>query len=170
MKGLPVLVQQVSTDNMTTTKTYAPTSSTQRVLDAVQELQRLEQVATRETVEELTGLTLTVVDDRLKALTDDGMLKRLIRGIYVPATTYPVARPITITEIPDGWLNVEVGETVLVLTPREARMLGRGLAGHVDDFRAVESIKQSMFVSTELASSVQSLKRQVMELQRRSPV
>lgn len=158
------------TDNMTSTKTYAPNSSTQRVLDAVQELQRLEQVATRETVEELTGLTLTVVDDRLKALTDDGMLKRLIRGIYVPASTYPVARPITITEIPDGWLNVEVGETVLVLTPREARMLGRALAGHVDDFRAVESIRQSMLASSGLAAAVQSLERRMMELQRREPL
>lgn len=151
---------------MTEPKFIKEVGSTQRVLDAVQELSRLEQVATRENVAELTGLTLTVVDDRLKSLTDDMKIRRLIRGIYVPAHTYPAARPITITEIPDGWVNVEVGQTVLILTPREARMLGRGLAGHVDDFRAGEAVRQSMLLASDLASSVQSLERRIQELQR----
>lgn len=142
-------------------------SSTQLVLDAVQELNRLEQVATRENVARQTGLSLTIVDDRLKVLTDDMKIQRLLRGVYVPLQTYPAARAVSITEIPDGWVNVEVGETVLVLTPREARMLGRGLAGHVDDFRVGEAVRQSMFLASDVTSSVQSLERQLQELHRR---
>lgn len=151
---------------MTETLPAKEATSTQRVLDAVQELTRLEQVATRENVAELTGLTLTVVDDRLKVLTDDGELKRLIRGIYILTKTYPPARPISITEIPDGWVVIEIGDQKSVVTPKEARMLGRGLAGHVDDFRVGEAVRQSMLLASDLASSVQSLERRMQELQR----
>lgn len=45
------------------------------------ELRELEQVATRESVTELTGLKLSIVDDRLRTLVNDGRLKRLIRGV-----------------------------------------------------------------------------------------
>lgn len=151
---------------MTEAQSVKEVGSTQRVLDAVQELGRLEQVATRENVAELTNLTLTVVDDRLKVLTDDGKLKRLIRGVYVVAQTYPPARAISITEIPDGWVVIEIGDQKSVVTPKEARMLGRGLAGHVDDFRAGEAIRQSMYLASDVASSVQSLERRLQELQR----
>ena len=56
-----------------------PITSTQRVYEAVRELRAGEQIATRETVAELSGLKLSVVDDRLRTLVDDGQLKRLLR-------------------------------------------------------------------------------------------
>lgn len=145
----------------------APPSSSQRVMDAVRELARLEQVATRENVAELTGLTLTVVDDRLKVLTDDGKLRRILKGIYTVAISYPEPRAITVTEIPDGWVTVDVGDQTLVLSPKEARMLGRGLAGHVDDFRAGESINRHLVLATDMAAKVEQLSREVRALKER---
>lgn len=138
-----------------------PPSSSQKVMDAVKELARLEQVATRENVAELTGLTLTVVDDRLKVLTDDGKLRRVLKGIYTIAISYPEPRAITVTEIPDGWVTVDVGDQTLVLSPKEARMLGRALAGHVDDFRAGESINRHLVLATDLAAKVEQLTRDI---------
>ena len=56
-----------------------PIPSTERIFQAVRELRCLEQIAARETVAELTGLKLSVVDDRLRTLVDDGRLRRLLR-------------------------------------------------------------------------------------------
>lgn len=64
-------------------------TSTQRIFDAVRDLREVDQIATRETVAELTGLKLSIVDDRLRALVDDGKLKRLLRGIYELGVTFP---------------------------------------------------------------------------------
>ena len=64
------------------TKTSKPIPSTERIFQAVRELRAMDQIATRDTVAELTGLKMTVVDDRLRALVDDGKLKRLLRGVY----------------------------------------------------------------------------------------
>ncbi|MEJ1162481.1 hypothetical protein V9K97_02210 [Variovorax sp. CCNWLW186] len=46
------------------------------VLEAVQDLQAQEQIVTRETLAELIGLKLSVIDDRLGTLTDDGVEDR----------------------------------------------------------------------------------------------
>lgn len=68
-------------------------TSTQRIYEAVRELQRLEHITTRESVADLTGLPLSIVDDRLRALVDDGELKRFLRGIYEPVEQFgPPAR------------------------------------------------------------------------------
>ena len=138
--------------------------STQRVLDAVQELAALEQTASRETVQELTGLSMTTVDDRLKVLTDDGKLRRVVKGVYILATAYPPARPITCTQISDGYVTAEVGDTVLVLTPKEARMLGRGLAGFAGEAQIAESVQKHLMLATDLAAKVEVLMRQVRAL------
>lgn len=104
-------------------------TSTQRIYDAVCELHQLEQVATRETVAELTGLKLTIVDDRLSWLVGDERIKRVLRGVYVPVEVHPPARAMSKTVLPDGTVKVEIGEDVLTLTPKEDRTLAMLLAG-----------------------------------------
>ncbi|WP_406622493.1 hypothetical protein [Acidovorax sp. SDU_ACID1] len=102
--------------------TAAPTS-TQRVYDAVCELHALEQVATREIVAELTGLKMSIIDDRMRALVNDGRLKRVLRGVFVPVEIHPPARCISKTVLSDGSVKLEIGDEVLTLTPREDRAL-----------------------------------------------
>lgn len=114
-------------------------SSTQRVFDAVCDLHAQEQIATRETVAELTGLKLTVVDDRLRALVDNEKLKRVLRGVYVPMEVHPPARPMSKTILPNGFVKVEIGDELLTLTPREDRTLAQLMAG-------------SLVVATHIAS------------------
>lgn len=115
--------------------TNAPTiPSTERVFQAVQELRAHEQIATRETVAALSGLKLSIVDDRLSTLVDDGRLKRLIRGVYELVEVYPPMRAISKTVLPNGYVKYDIGDDVITLTPKEDRVLAslqRGTATEV---------------------------------------
>lgn len=135
-------------------------TSTQRILDAVCELHALEQVATRETVAELTGLKLTVVDDRLGALVDDDKLKRVLRGIYVPVEQHPPARPMGKMVLPDGTVKIEIGDEVLTLTPKEDRALALLQAGAATHAAAIETGRQTAMMVTEFAARIQKLERE----------
>ncbi|MFG5779188.1 hypothetical protein ACFIQF_19180 [Comamonas sp. J-3] len=134
-------------------KEIKPITSTQRIYDAVCELYNLEQVATRETVAELTGLKLSIVDDRLRALVDDDQLKRLLRGVYAPVEVHPPSRAMSKTVLPDGIVKLEVGDEVLTLTPREERTLALLLSG-------------SAVAAMNIASDMR-LSEALMEVQRR---
>ncbi|WP_313080481.1 hypothetical protein [Pulveribacter sp.] len=134
--------------------------STQRIYDAVCELHALEQVVTRETVAELTGLKLTVVDDRLGALVDDDKIKRVLRGVYVPVERHPPARPIAKMVLPDGTVKIEIGDEVLTLTPREDRALALVQSGAATQAIAIESGRQQALVMAEMAAKLQKIERE----------
>lgn len=134
-------------------------TSTQRVLDAVRDLREVDQIATRETVAELTGLKMSVVDDRLRALVDDNKLKRLLRGVYELVETFPEPRPIYCGILHSGMVKLELGEDVLTLTPSEARRTARALWGFAEDARVIESTRTHLFLATELAAKVEKQER-----------
>ena len=136
-------------------------TSTQRVFDAVRDLRELDQIATRDTVAELTGLKLAIVDDRLRALVDDGKLKRLLRGIYDLVETYPEPRELSCTTLSNGWVKLELGDALLSLTPTEARRAARALGGFAEDARVIESTRAHLFLATELAAKVESQGREL---------
>lgn len=114
-------------------------TSKQIILEAVQDLHAQEQVVTREALAALTGLTLTVVDDRIATLVDDGEVLRVQRGVFVPAIQHPRTRAISSTILPDGMVKLEIGDEVLNLTPRESRALGALMAGPAMQYAQVES-------------------------------
>lgn len=136
-------------------------TSTQRVLDAVRDLRELDQIATRETVAELTGLKMGIVDDRLRALVDDGKLKRLLRGIYELVETWPEPRELSCTMLSTGWVKLELGDDLLKLTPTEARRAARALGGFAEDARVIETTRSHLFLATELAAKVESQGREL---------
>ena len=138
--------------------------STERIFDAVRELRTLDQIATRETVAELTSLKLSVVDDRLRALVDAGRLKRLLRGVYEVVEVYPEPREISCTALANGWVKLELGDDLLSLTPHEARKVARALQGFAEDARVIENGRQHLFLATELAAQVKTLQTQIKHL------
>lgn len=135
------------------------TSTTEQIYQAVAELRELDQVATRETVAELTGLKQSIVDDRLRVLTNDGRLNRLIRGVYELAQPYPPARPMFFGVLTDGSVKVEIGEDVLTLTPQEARRMARAMGGFAEDARVLEATRQQIAALSELTGRVRELGR-----------
>ena len=142
-------------------------TSTERVYEAVRELRAQEQIATRETVAELTGLKQGIVDDRLRTLVDDGRLKRLLRGIYELVEVYPPMRAMSKTILPDGWIKLEIGDYVLLLSPTEDRTLSLLQAGAAAQVAAIETGRQHLFVATELAAKVEKLERELKALKSR---
>ncbi|WP_423454286.1 hypothetical protein [Ottowia sp. VDI28] len=141
-----------------------PIPSTQRIYEAVRELRAQEQIATRETVAELTGLKLSIVDDRLRALVDDTKLKRLLRGIYELVETFPPARSMSKTIMPNGTVKIEIGDDVLELTPTEDRSLALLQAGAATQAAAIETGRQHLFLATELAAKVEAQGREIKAL------
>lgn len=146
-----------------------PLTSTQRVFDAVRDLRGLDQQASRDTVAALTGLKLGIVDDRLRALVDDGKLKRLTRGYYELVETFPPPRAIFCGILSDGMVKLEIGEQVLDLSPTEARTAARALGGFAEDARVIENGRQHLFLATELAARVDKLERVLKALRASKP-
>lgn len=140
-------------------------SSKELVLEAVRELYAQEQIVTRETLAEYTGLTMTVVDDRIAVLVDDGQVIRVQRGVFIPAPTWPAARPISKTILPDGFVKIEIGDEVLTLTPRESRALGELTAAAAQQFAAIELGRQANEVTAELAQRITTLRRRINALE-----
>lgn len=142
-------------------------SSSALVLEAIQDLHNQEQIVTRETLSDLTGLKLTVIDDRLGVLADDGAILRVQRGVYVPAPHHPPARPMSKTVIPDGTVKIEIGDEVLTLTPREDRMLANLQAGAAAQAAAIETGRNAALMAAALGAEIKRLRRIVVGLQQK---
>ncbi|MFI8981481.1 hypothetical protein [Ectopseudomonas khazarica] len=137
----------------------AKKSSTQVVLDALRDLHQQEQIVTRETLHELTGLKLSIIDDRLKALIEEMLIVRVGRGVFVPAEQHPPARPMSKTLLPDGTVNLEIGDTVLILTPAEDRMLARIQAGVMMQAATIEVGHQAALLNGEIQGRMNRVER-----------
>lgn len=140
-------------------------SSADIVLDAIRDLHDREQIVTRETLSELTGLNMTTIDDRLGYLADNGKIRRVQRGVFVPMEQHKPARPISRTLLPDGATVLEVGDEVLHLTPRESRMLGEVMAGSAQAFVAIEIGHEAARMNSELSAQVSDVRREIRRLQ-----
>lgn len=134
-------------------------SSTQIVLDALRDLHQQEQIVTRETLHELTGLKLSIIDDRLKALIEEMLIVRVGRGVFVPAQQHPPARPMSKTLLPDGTVNLEIGDQVLILTPAEDRMLAKIQAGVMMQAATIEVGHQTALLNGEIQGRLNRVER-----------
>lgn len=139
-------------------------SSTQIVLEALHDLHQQEQVVTRETLCTLTGLKLSIIDDRIGSLIDDGLVVRVQRGVFVPADVHPPARVISKTVLPDGTVKIDIGDQVLTLTPKEDRMLAGLQAGVVMQTAAIEVGHHSAMMAGELNGRLNRLERIICKL------
>lgn len=149
--------------------TCKPIPSTERIYQAVRELRAMDQIATRETVAELTGLKLSVVDDRLRNLVDDGRLKRLLRGVYELVESFPEPRAISKTVLPNGAVVYDIGDDVLTLSPQEARVLAELSMGAAGTAVLINSTNQHLYLATELAAKLERLEREMKALKAHKP-
>lgn len=104
-------------------------TSTQQVLEAAQDLAAQEQDITREALQAATGLSLYIVDERIRVLINDGKMLRLERGRYAPAETFHETRAMSRTILPSGVVKYEIGDMILSLSPQEDRNLADLSAG-----------------------------------------
>jgi len=138
-----------------------PRSNAEIVLGAIEDLHAREQIVTREILAELTGLKLTTIDDRLGHLVDTGKIRRVQRGVFVPLEQHRPARPISRTLCPDGTTVLEVGDTVMILSPRESRMIGELMAGSSQQYAAIEIGHEAARLNAHLSAQISEVRREV---------
>ena len=136
-------------------------STKEIVLDAVIELHNQEQIVTRETLARYIDLPLSVIDERLKILANDGLIARVQRGVYVPVVQHAITRPISHTELPDGTVILDIGDEVLKLTPKEARTLGTMLANRAMQASNIELGHYSALAVNEVMLRIRELEKQL---------
>ena len=138
-----------------------PRSNAEVVLGAIEDLHAREQIVTREILAELTGLKLTTIDDRLGHLVDTGKIRRVQRGVFVPLEQHRPARPISRTLCPDGTTVLEIGDTVMILSPRESRMIGELMAGSSHQYAAIEIGHEAARLNAVLSAQISEVRREV---------
>lgn len=140
-------------------------SNAQVVLEAIEDLHAQEQIVTRTTLADLTGLQLSIIDDRLSYLVDTGQIIRVQRGVFVPAIRHRPSRIMSKMVLPDGAVKIEIGDDeVLTLTPREARNLGNLMVAEAMQYANIEMGHHMAILQSEVSGQVRKLTRQVGEL------
>lgn len=136
-------------------------STKEIVYDAILELHALERVVTRELLSEMLDLKMNVIDDRIKTLRGEEKIRSVQRGVYVPVEQYPPSRIISLTELPDGCVIVDVGDQVLKLYPREARTLASMMGAKAMQSLHIDAERYAQQQAFELESKIRTIQQQL---------
>ena len=140
-------------------------SNAETILEAIEDLHNQEQIVTRTTLADLTGLQLSIIDDRLSYLVDSGQIIRVQRGVFIPTPRHRVARLMSKMVLPDGTVKIEIGDDqILTLTPREARNLGNLMVAEAMQYANIEMGHNMAILQSEISGQVRKLTRQVGDL------
>jgi len=90
------------------------------VMQAITDLCDANRQASRGAIVELTGLRLSIVDEHVKSLKEEGRVRSPVAGVFEPVDVTP-DRAVSGTVIPSGRFKLEIGDHVIDLTLREAR-------------------------------------------------
>ena len=141
----------------------------QRVLDAVIDLHNQEQIVTRETLSKILDLKQTIIDDNLTTLANDGEIHRIQRGVYVPTIIHKPARVITRSGLNDGCVVIEIDRLVLILTPKEARELGKQMMGDAMQYSNIEAGHHAALATAKMDLELKNMRKVIRELQKNAP-
>lgn len=131
----------------------------QQVLEAVNDLHSKELPASRTTISELLGIKQTVVDDCLKTLADDELIYRVCSGVYAPVAQHPPARQIWKAVLPDGTVKIDIGDDVLTLTPKEARILGGLFLAEATEYGSLALASRFAEMNNALHNRIKALEK-----------
>lgn len=136
----------------------------QKVLDAVTDLYNQEQVVTRETLSNVLDLKQSIIDDNLSTLANDGEIHRIQRGVYVPTIIHKPARVITRSGLNDGCVVIEIDRLVLILTPKEARELGKQMMGDAMQYSNIEIGHHAAHATANMELEFKNMRKAIREL------
>lgn len=135
-----------------------PRMTRQTIWAAMVDMRSQSQCITRVTLAEATGFKMSVLDDHISRMVDDGLLRRCGPGIVEIIEQYPEPRSISITDTPDGWTIIEVGDEIIKVHPQERRALAKRMAGDVVQYSNIELGRE---MGTALAQVQAALNREV---------
>lgn len=147
-----------------TDETPTAKSNAQLVWDACVDLANREKAINRKALAELTGLKPAIVDDHVERFVTHGRLIRKGYGILEIVEQFPEARTISKTVHPSGLVKLEIGDSVLDLTPKESRTMAMLFGPEMHVVQDIESGNYALARMAELAQQVRELQRQVTAL------
>lgn len=131
----------------------------QMVLDAIIDLSNQEQFATRTMLAETMDLTLSIIDEKLQSLANDGLIYRVQKGVYAPVIKHDVARGIWKRTLPCGSVKLDIGDDiVLLLTPKEARTLGKEMMGDAMQYANIEAGHHAAMTTGRIERELKALR------------
>ncbi len=114
-------------------------SNAETILEAIEDLHNQEQIVTRETLSQLTGFKLSIVDDRLSYLVDSSPDYPCTAWCIHSSPQHCPSRIMSKMVLPDGTVKIEIGDDqILTLTPREARNLGNLMVAEAMQYANIE--------------------------------
>ena len=103
------------------------------ILCAARRLWEAGEYITRSSLIAATGMTEPICDSTLRAMVDQGLINRSIKGVYqLPECENTELRAVSATWIPNyGGLKLEIGDQCISLRLEEARLSALALHGAV---------------------------------------
>ena len=103
------------------------------ILCAARRLWEAGEYITRSSLIAATGMTEPICDSTLRAMVDQGLINRSIKGVYqLPECANTELRAVSATWIPHyGGLKLEIGDECISLRLEEARLAALALHGAV---------------------------------------
>lgn len=99
-------------------------TKSQKVLQAIKELQNAGKRAHRQTLADTMREPVGIIDDHIKVLIENGEIKRAEAGVVETIKAWRKDEPISVTHLEDGEVLVEKGDIKIDFTPSEWRKLG----------------------------------------------
>lgn len=138
----------------------------ERVHQCIVDLTNQRRPAARALVAQLLNEKLSVVDDAVKRLKEDGLVRTVVPGILEPVEQFPPSRAISRTLLPDGRSKVEIGDAVLDLTPHEAQVLGMMFMGDAQSLTYWHEERRAGEQLVRLEALVRAQQLQLRDMQR----
>lgn len=137
--------------------------SRQLVWETINDLFNQEQVVSRESIKNATGLTTHIVNDHVDRLLENEQIRRVKDGVFVPIPRYDPPRPVYATMTTDGFFILEIGDQVIAMQPKEARQAGALLAGQFAQFSNIQSGHDANYLVNVVWEELKKLKRDLGE-------
>jgi hypothetical protein len=137
-----------------------------RVYQAIVDLHNAQRAASRQTIAHLTGLKFSQIDDQVKILKDDRQIRPVVNGTFEPVHQFPPNRAMSMTELADGSVKIELGDAELEMTPSEARMVGKSLMGVAMEIAAIRGERQVYDMVASLREELRGAHKRMHDLSR----
>ncbi len=143
-------------------KKGAPAVATsQRIWEAIVDLHSADQVVSPEVLVEATGYEVSIIDDHVSRMVENGQLRRVRAGVFAPIPRYAPPRPVYGSMTTDGFFVLEVGEQKVVRQPREARQAGALLAGQFMQLTSIQANHDLNQLVCELQEGLNAVRREL---------
>ena len=134
-------------------------SSRDQVYDAILELSDGETPAKAADVSRVTGLSMPIVYDSIKALKQRGRIYS-DNGVFFVCGEVPDTQAVSHTILPNGAVKLEKGDQILDLNQREARALAKTLNGSVEQAAVI----LMQYRQSEQQAQIRRLQRQLADM------